>query len=245
MQHRFQISVRNPLAVLAAGLLSIFFASATGAAELQSIDGQATQDHAAQDHAAHDHANQQAPAIDVNDPHAHHKQAAAQSEGELADIELPEGLSLLNQRGERLDLRRDAIGERVVVVNFVYTNCTTVCPVTSSIFSMLQQSLGERMGKDVALVTITVDPARDTPHRLLKFSQSFNPGAAWNWLTGDKGEVDRALRAFGVYTPNFDDHPAMVLIGDARQSRWHRLYGFPAPQAIEDRVTELLNNRST
>ena len=221
------------------GLLSLVVAQGAVAAELQSIDG----------HAAHDHANPEAhemQAIDDNDPHARHKrQAAAQGESKLAEIDLPEGLALRNQHGKRMDLRRDVIGERVVVVNFVYTSCTTVCPVTSSIFSMLQQSLGERMGKEVALVTITVDPSRDTPHRLLKYSQNFNPGAAWNWLTGDKGAVDRALRAFGAYTPNFEDHPAMVLIGDARQSTWYRLYGFPAPQAIENRVTELLNNRSS
>ena len=233
MQPRYRLSFRTPLAVFTAGLLSLVFASAAGAGDLQSIDG----------HAAHDHANHQTPAVDADDPHAQHKQAAAQSEVKLADIALPEDLSLLNQRGERLDLRREAIGERVVVVNFVYTSCTTVCPVTSSIFSMLQQRLGERMGREVALVTITVDPSRDTPHRLLKYSQNFNPGAAWNWLTGDKGAVDQALRAFGAYTPNFEDHPAMLLIGDAQQSKWYRLYGFPAPQAIEDRVTELLNNR--
>lgn len=180
------------------------------------------------------------------DPHAQHKQqAAAVAEPKLAEIRLPEGLMLKNQNGLEMDLRRDVIGDRVVAVNFVYTSCTTVCPVTSSIFSMVQRDLGARLGGEFALVTITVDPARDTPQRLQNYAKNFNPGNDWNWLTGDKTSVDRALRAFGAYTPAFEDHPAMVLIGDEKNDKWYRLYGFTAPEAIEDRVNELLKNRSS
>lgn len=141
------------------------------------------------------------------------------------------------------------------MVNFVYTGCTTVCPVTSSIFSMLQQHLGERMGKEVALVTITVDPSRETPHRLLNYSQNSNPGAAWNWLTGDKGSVDQALHAFGAYTPNFEDHPAMLKIGlyvenfEARKpmlpigntctGHWQKITPNLPPQVIATKLKEM------
>lgn len=184
--------------------------------------------------------------IDPNDPHAQHKMAAAAADKvAMAEIDLPEGLSLLNQFGARVDLREDVIGDRIVVVNFVYTSCTTVCPVISSIFSMVQQHLGKRIGKDVALITITVDPTRDTPHRMLTFAKNFNPDPGWSWLTGDKKSVDKLLLAMGAYTPNFEDHPAMVLIGDESKSEWYRFYGFPAPEAIETRVKELLNNRSS
>ena len=180
------------------------------------------------------------------DPHAQHKQvAAAQSNMAMARIELPNGMSMLNQYGDKVDLRKDVIGGKIVVINFVYTTCTTVCPVVSSIFTMVQKSLGERMGKDVALITITVDPTRDTPHRLLKYSKNFNPGTGWSWLTGDKKTVDKTLSALGAYTPNFEDHPAMVLIGDDSNSEWYRYYGFPAPDVIETRVKELLSNRSS
>lgn len=180
------------------------------------------------------------------DPHAQHEQqAAAVAEPKLAEIRLPDGLKLQNQDGLEMDLRRDVIGDRVVAVNFVYTSCTTVCPVTSSIFSMVQRDFGARLGSEVALVTITVDPARDTPHRLQTYAKNFNPGNDWNWLTGDKTSVDRALRAFGAYTPAFEDHPAMVLIGDEKNDKWYRLYGFPAPEAIEEKLSELLKNRSS
>lgn len=207
--------------------------TAIHAHELQPIDP----------HAQHQMA---AVAAGEDDPHAAHKAAAAAAaKVAQAEIDLPDGLSMLNRFGEAVDLREDVIGDKIVVINFVYTSCTTVCPVVSSIFSMVQNRLSGIMNKDVALITVTVDPTRDTPHRLSLFAKNFNPGAGWSWLTGDKKTVDKALNAMGAYTPNFEDHPAMVLIGDDSKSEWYRFYGFPAPEAIESRVRELLNNRSS
>ncbi|MDH3449971.1 MAG: SCO family protein [Gammaproteobacteria bacterium] len=223
---------------LLAGLLAMSFAGLAGAGAQPSADG----------HATHEHANHEPatlPSIAADDPHAQHKQQAAAGGSKLASVRLPEGLVLTNQKGEQVDLRRDVIGDRVAVVNFVYTNCTTVCPVTSTIFSMLQKNLDRRLGKEVVLVTLTVDPARDTPHRLRSFAKNFAPGEAWSWLTGDNGTVESALRAFGAYAANFEDHPAMVLVGDAANSTWYRLYGFPAPEAIESKIDELLNDRTS
>ena len=233
---------RRPFTPLLAGLLALSFAGLAGAAAQQADEGHAAHDQAAHEHAGHESAT--LPSIGADDPHAQHKQQAAAGGSGLARVALPEGLLLTNRSGEQVDLRRDVIGERVAVVNFVYTNCTTVCPVTSTIFSMLQQNLADRLGEDVVLVTLTVDPARDTPHRLRSYAQSFSPGDDWSWLTGDNSMVESALRAFGAYTANFEDHPAMVLVGDAQNSTWHRLYGFPAPEAIESKVAELLNNRN-
>lgn len=183
---------------------------------------------------------------EADDPHAAHKAMAAIASGKSsqAEVTIPEGLTLVNQYGEDVDLDRDIIGDRIVVIDFVYTTCTTVCPVVSSIFSMVQDRLGDRMNREVALITITVDPSRDTPHRLLSYSKNFNPGDGWSWLTGDKKSVDKILTALGAYTPNFEDHPAMVLVGDEQSSEWYRLYGFPAPDAIEAKVIDLLNKRN-
>ena len=216
-------------------LLVLVLASDIYAQELESIDS----------HAQH---KMVALSVGEDDTHVHvqpQMSAASASKVAMAEIDLPDGLSMLNQFGTKVDLREDVIGNKIVVIDFVYTTCTTVCPVVSSIFSMLQKRLGERMDKDITLITITVDPTRDTPHRLLSYSKNFNPGAGWSWLTGDKKTVDKALIALGAYTPNFEDHPAMVLIGDDSKSEWFRFYGFPAPDAIESKLMELLSNRSS
>lgn len=183
-------------------------------------------------------------AEDAHDPHAHHRHAAKESKMAMADINVPAGLAMLNQYGDSVDLREDVIGNKVVVIGFVYTTCTTVCPVVSAVFSMVRDRLHDKMGKDVELIMITVDPARDTPHRLLSYSKKYNADSGWSWLTGDKKTVDKALSAFGAYTPSFEDHPAMVLIGNASNSEWYRYFGFPSPEDIEGKVNEILNSRA-
>jgi protein SCO1/2 len=90
---------------------------------------------------------------------------------------------------------------------------------------------------------LTVDPTRDTPYRLLSYAKKYNAKKGWHWLTGDKKLVDKVLKTFGAYTPLFEDHPAMVLIGDETKSEWYRYYGFPAPEVIQAKVDELLLHR--
>ena len=179
-----------------------------------------------------------------NDPHAHHRMAAAKAaDMSMTRIEIPENIQMLNQYGDAVDLKSDVLDDRIVVINFIYTRCTTVCPVVSSIFSLLQTNLGELLNKEVGLVTITVDPTRDSPHQLQQYANKFNPVAGWSWLTGDKKSVDKVNTLLGSYTPNFEDHPAMMLVGDSATGEWYRFLGFPAPEALDTRVRELLARR--
>ena len=84
---------------------------------------------------------QTAYAAEPHDPHAHHRQAASENRMAMADIDLPDGLMLQNQYGENMKLREDVIANNIVVIGFAYTTCTTVCPVISAIFSMVQKRL--------------------------------------------------------------------------------------------------------
>lgn len=146
---------------------------------------------------------------------------------------------LLDQDGRALRLKGDAVGDRIVVVDFIYTSCTTVCPVVSALMAQLQGRLGARVGQDVALLTLTVDPLRDTPARLKEYGRRFDAGPGWRWLTGPKPQVDEALKAFGAYTPNFENHPSLVLVGDGKSGKWLRFYGFPGPDQLVTAVAEL------
>jgi protein SCO1/2 len=150
---------------------------------------------------------------------------------------------LLDQTGRPVRLH-EVIGERIAIVNFIYTTCTTVCPVTSATFAQLQDRLGAALGKDVVLVSITVDPVRDTPERLREYSSRHGAREGWVWLTGAKREVDDVLKGFGAYTPNVEDHPAMVLVGDAAIGAWSRFFGFPSVDELLARVDAARRARS-
>lgn len=231
------------LAVLTAAIFMSLGGNGYAAGQMAQDDHSGHGSHAQMNHA--ESGNEPTMGQQDDDPHAHHKKQMENNDLFSFKLEIPQGLSMENQYGEQVDLLEDVIGDRVAVIDFVYTTCTTVCPVVSSIFTQVQDQLGNKMENQIALITITVDPARDTSHRLLSYSKNFNPGENWSWLTGKKKMVDRVNTLFGAYTPVFEDHPAMVLVGDAQSSDWYRYIGFPAPDDISRKVNELLKQRNS
>jgi len=151
---------------------------------------------------------------------------------------------LLDQGGRRVRFRSDVLRDRVVVIDFVFTTCTTICPVLSSTFARLQERLGERLGHDVHLVSVSLDPVRDTPERLRAYAARHHAGPHWTWLTGPNDQVERLLKALGAYTPDASAHTPIVLVGDARTGVFERFNGFPSPERLVARADELLAARS-
>ena len=183
-----------------------------------------------------------APAIGTadEDPHAKHRAMMKQKSEPAAEsvrIDLREQW-LLDQDGRELKFVDDVVGDNIVVMDFVYTTCTTICPVLSALFTQVQGKLGDAVGDEVMLVSMSVDPVRDTPQRLKAYSAKHRAGDGWLWLTGEKGDVEDVLTGLGAYTPSFEDHPSMVLIGDGRTGEWKRLFGFPNP----DRIVQIVND---
>ena len=176
------------------------------------------------------------------DPHAMHRAMLAKPsqalQGQSTRIKLSDR-ELVNQAGEKLKFASEVVGDHIVVMDFVYTSCTTVCPVLSAILGQVQERLGDRLGPEVKMVSISVDPTRDTPGRLAAYAAKHKARDGWVWLTGEKPTVDRVLTELGAYAPAFEDHPSMVLVGDSRSGEWTRYFGFPGPDQIMARVDEL------
>lgn len=150
---------------------------------------------------------------------------------------------LLDQHSRERRLESDVVGDRIVVMDFVYTSCTTVCPVASAIMSEVQARLGERLGRDVALVSVSVDPVRDTPARLNDYARRYAARPGWSWLTGSMPAVSETLKGLGTWTPAFEDHPVVTIVGDGRTGKWTRFYGFADPTALVAQVESLIAAR--
>lgn len=153
------------------------------------------------------------------------------------EVELLEGLSIpdvlvTTDSGDQVRFFSDLIQGRVVVVNFIFTTCTTICPPMGAIFSQLQSKLGDRVGREVNLISVSVDPVTDTPERLRAWGRRFDAGPGWTLVTGDKLEMDRLLKALEVFTPDYEDHSPMVLVGDEASGRWQRAYGLAPPAKL-------------
>ena len=147
---------------------------------------------------------------------------------------------LQDQDGRSLRLATDVVADKVVAVTFVFTHCVDTCPIVSHTFAQVQEKLGPLLEDKVRLISLTVDPARDTPARLKQYASQFNPRPGWLWLTGDQASMKQALQDFGVYVASPENHPSIIVIGDPRTGRWTRLYSIDSPQQVLSRLNELL-----
>jgi protein SCO1/2 len=168
--------------------------------------------------------------------HEHHPPAApsappGQQPERVAGLQIPD-VSLVDQDGRPVRFASDLVRDRVVAVNFVFTTCTTICPPMGANFAKLRQLLGERAGRDVHLISVSVDPRTDTPERLKAWAGKFGAGPGWTLVTGDPAEVTRLLKALGAYTPSIDDHSPLLLVGNAASGEWTRAYGLAPPAKI-------------
>ena len=170
----------------------------------------------------------------------HAQQSAAAHPPTAASVRLEfRDTSLVDQDGKPVRFTSQVLGDRLVVMDFVYTSCTTVCPVVSAILAQVQERLGARLGKEVALVTVSVDPQRDTPARMKAYAARHGARSGWTWLTGTPGGIAEVLKGSGTYTANFEDHPAVILVGDPRSGQWNRYYGFADPKDLLARIDAL------
>lgn len=185
------------------------------------------------------------PAAGQSPGHEHHAPAAPAplapiapetGTGEVEGLQLPD-VEVVDQDG-RTHRFPELVRGRKVAVNFVFTTCTTICPPLGATFGKLRQLLGDRAGRDVDLISVSVDPATDTPERLRAWAQRFGAGPGWTLVTGQRDDVTRLLKAFGVYTPNLADHTPLVLIGDGA-GRWTRTYGLAAPARLAELIDGL------
>ncbi|EJT83858.1 electron transport protein SCO1/SenC [Pseudomonas putida S11] len=144
-------------------------------------------------------------------------------------------VSLLNQDGMPVRLEKDLVGDHLVVMGFIYTSCTTVCPVVSSIMGKVQQQLGGRVGQDIHLVSISVDPQRDDAKRLQDYAKAFQKGPGWSWLTGTPYAISETLKGLGSFSADLSQHPPLILVGDGRTGPLDALLRLHRPGSADRR----------
>src|SRR4026209_2691765 len=149
---------------------------------------------------------------------------AAQTKKPETKMVIPD-VAVLDQDGNKLHFYTDLIKGKTVAINFIFTNCTTICPPLAATFARLQKEMGGRIGKDVHLISISVDPVTDTPERLKAWGAKFKAGPGWTFVTGGKQEMDKLLNALGAAVSKREDHSPALIIGNDSKGVWTRTYG--------------------
>lgn len=151
--------------------------------------------------------------------------AAADSVLAIPDI------AVVDQNGKAVQFHRDLVKGKLVAMNFIFTSCTTVCTPMGANFAALQKLLGDRT--DVALISISIDPVNDTPARLKAWSARFQARPGWTLVTGAPRDLERLVKALGVYSGSAFDHSPVAIVGNDSSGRWTRVSGLvPAPKLV-------------
>lgn len=152
---------------------------------------------------------------------------------------------LVNQDGEKMRLYSDLLKDKVVVIDFFFATCQGVCLPLNRNLQKVQEALGDRLGKDVHLISVTVDPTEDTPTRLKAYADKLDARRGWYFLTGEKANVDFALRKLGGYVDDKQDHTNIFIIGNERTGLWKKAFGLARPDDIIKVVDSVLNDQPT
>src|ERR1044072_6028715 len=153
-----------------------------------------------------------------------HSPATHAKKPEKPKMVIPD-VKMLDQDGNSLHFYTDLIKDKTVAVNFIFTNSTTISPPLAATFARLQKEMGDKVGKDVHLISISVDPVTDTPERLKAWGAKFKAGPGWTFVTGEKQEMDKLLNALGAAVSKREDHTPALIIGNDSKGIWTRTYG--------------------
>jgi protein SCO1/2 len=137
-------------------------------------------------------------------------------------------VALTTQDGKTVRFYSDLVKDRFVVVNFIYTHCTKACPLETANLVRVQKRLGARVGRDVFIYSLTLDPQRDTPGVLKKYAEAFHAGPGWLFLTGKREDIDLIRARFGDRS-TLEDHAVGLEIGNDPAGQWTSLSALDDP----------------
>jgi protein SCO1/2 len=179
-------------------------------------------------HAGHDMSKMDMTSAD---PHANHKaDTNAAVKRSMIDVPLA-ATPLIKQDGSKTTLAKELDGKKPAIVAFIYTSCTTVCPVTSQILSRTQELLGAEM-QNLRILSVSIDPEYDTPERLLAYSKKFGAQAQWQHFTGTLANSVAVQKAFGAYRGDKMNHVPLMFINGGGKKTWVQLEGFPSAEQV-------------
>jgi protein SCO1/2 len=148
-------------------------------------------------------------------------------------------VQLVRESGKHVSLADEVNDGRAVVLNFIFTTCSSICPLSSQTLAQFQRKLGPDR-KYVHLMSISTDPEQDTPARLREYAKKFGAGPGWQHYTGTLDASLAAQRAFDVYRGDKMSHTPVTLIRAAHSTSWRRIDGFVTPEQLMGEYRQLL-----
>jgi copper(I)-binding protein/cytochrome oxidase Cu insertion factor (SCO1/SenC/PrrC family) len=139
----------------------------------------------------------------------------------------------------------ELIEDRVVAINFIYTTCPDSCPLETARMAKVQQILGDRVGQDIFMFSITIEPEVDTPEVLASYAERYGAGPGWTFLTGKESDITLLRRRLGLYIEEIQDgsnnHNLNLIIGNQATGQWMKRSPFENPYVLAKQMGSWLN----
>jgi protein SCO1 len=154
---------------------------------------------------------------------------------------------VLDQDGRQHRFYDDLIKNRVVLINFFFTSCGETCPLVTENLRTVQDLLGDRMGRDIFMYSISLQPELETPAIVKNYADQWDVRPGWRFLTGRPGDIEDLRKAMGFASANpaydriKDNHTGMLRYGNDRLDRWAGVPGLARAAWIAKAVTSIAN----
>ncbi len=171
--------------------------------------------------------------------------AEGASKGSRWRAEYFPNVPLVTQDGEVVHFYDDLIKDKVVAINFMFTSCNDVCPAETARLKQVQAELGDRVGHDVFMYSISIDPKNDTPEVLKRYSEKFKVEPGWLFLTGKAEDIALLQKKLGLFIadlPDPDDHNVNLIVGNEATGRWMKRSPYDDPKVLAEVIGSWLHN---
>ena len=169
----------------------------------------------------------------------------AESEEERAR-EYFTNLELINQDGETVRFFDDVLKDKVVVINFIFTNCKGACPLITHKLTLVRDGMEGYIGEPIQFVSLSLDPARDTPAAMKEFAKTHNADHdGWVFLTGKSENLDSIIKRLGQFTDDIEAHSTMMMAGNVNAAHWIKIQPQELPPQIVAKLKLLIEDNET
>ena len=145
-------------------------------------------------------------------------------------------LPVIAQDGKERRFFSDVLKDKAVLIYLFFTNCDSTCPMVNQTLANVQGLLGDRLGTDITLISITTDPARDVPSVVKQYSEHFGPRPGWLFLTGEIQNIGTIVRRLGHTSPDPATHVTFLMVGNVATAKWTKM----KPTASEAEIAAML-----
>lgn len=167
------------------------------------------------------------------------------AQGQPAPVALPvPDIEVVNQDGRHVRFNSQVVEGRIAIVTGFFTQCSSMCPITQEKLAQVAKLLGPRLGKDVVIVSVSVDADNDTPARMKDWGEKFHIGPGWTLLSGKRAEVDTLLKALGLFVELRQRHQSALMIGSAATG-WVRISSWTPSEKLARLAESMSSARPT